>query len=91
MHVCHAREQYFRWLTVTKDLSPHTIRAYETHTDGKGERGKAKGRGRGNKEIRDEGWVLFLGETERNKKQRRKSPLEIPVAGYRGGMVEPKD
>jgi len=30
MHVCHAREQYFRWLLVTKDLSPHTIRAYES-------------------------------------------------------------
>ena len=30
MQVCHAREQYFRWLAVTKDLSPHTIRAYES-------------------------------------------------------------
>jgi site-specific recombinase XerD len=30
MQVCHAREQHFRWLLVTKDLSPHTIRAYET-------------------------------------------------------------
>jgi site-specific recombinase XerD len=30
MQVCHAREQYFRWLLVTKDLSPHTIRAYES-------------------------------------------------------------
>jgi hypothetical protein len=38
MQVCHAREQNFRWLAVTKDLSPHTIRAYETCTDGKGER-----------------------------------------------------
>lgn len=42
MQVCHAREQYFRWLLVTKDLSPHTIRAYETCTDGKGERGEGK-------------------------------------------------
>jgi integrase/recombinase XerD len=30
MQVCKAREQYFRWLLVTKDLSPHTIRAYES-------------------------------------------------------------
>jgi site-specific recombinase XerD len=30
MQVCQAREQYFRWLLVTKDLSPHTIRAYES-------------------------------------------------------------
>ena len=30
MHVCQAREQYVRWLAVTKDLSPHTIRAYES-------------------------------------------------------------
>jgi integrase/recombinase XerC len=30
MHVCQAREQYVRWLLVTKDLSPHTIRAYES-------------------------------------------------------------
>jgi site-specific recombinase XerD len=29
MHVCQAREQYVRWLVVTKDLSPHTIRAYD--------------------------------------------------------------
>jgi site-specific recombinase XerD len=29
MHVCHARERYVRWLLVTKDLSPHTIRAYD--------------------------------------------------------------
>ena len=29
MQVRHAREQYFRWLYVTRDLSPHTIRAYE--------------------------------------------------------------
>jgi site-specific recombinase XerD len=28
MQVCDAREQYVRWLTVTRDLSPHTIRAY---------------------------------------------------------------
>lgn len=31
MQVCHAREQYVRWLLVTRDLSPHTVRAY--HTD----------------------------------------------------------
>ena len=30
MHVCQAREQYVRWLAVTKDLSPHTIRAYDS-------------------------------------------------------------
>jgi integrase/recombinase XerC len=29
MQVCQAREQYLRWLLVTKDLSPHTIRAYD--------------------------------------------------------------
>jgi len=29
MKVCQAREQYVRWLRVTKDLSPHTIRAYD--------------------------------------------------------------
>lgn len=29
MQVCQAREQYVRWLLVTKDLSPHTIRAYD--------------------------------------------------------------
>jgi len=29
MQVCKAREQYVRWLLVTKDLSPHTIRAYD--------------------------------------------------------------
>jgi integrase/recombinase XerD len=29
MEVCQAREQYVRWLLVTRDLSPHTIRAYE--------------------------------------------------------------
>ena len=28
MQVRHAREQYVRWLLVTRDLSPHTIRAY---------------------------------------------------------------
>jgi integrase/recombinase XerD len=28
MQVCQAREQYVRWLFVTRDLSPHTIRAY---------------------------------------------------------------
>ena len=29
MKVGHAREQYVRWLLVTRDLSPHTIRAYD--------------------------------------------------------------
>jgi integrase/recombinase XerD len=29
MRVCQAREQYVRWLLVTRDLSPHTIRAYD--------------------------------------------------------------
>lgn len=29
MQVRQAREQYVRWLLVTRDLSPHTIRAYE--------------------------------------------------------------
>jgi hypothetical protein len=42
MQVCKAREQNFRWLLVTKDLSPHTIRAYETRTGGRGERGKGE-------------------------------------------------
>lgn len=30
MQVRQAREQYVRWLLVAKDLSPHTIRAYES-------------------------------------------------------------
>lgn len=30
MQVGQAREQYVRWLRVTRDLSPHTIRAYES-------------------------------------------------------------
>jgi len=30
MHICQARKQYVRWLAVTKDLSPHTIRAYDS-------------------------------------------------------------
>ena len=30
MHVHRAHEQYVRWLLVTKDLSPHTIRAYDS-------------------------------------------------------------
>jgi integrase/recombinase XerC len=30
MLVCQARERYIRWLGVTRDLSPHTIRAYES-------------------------------------------------------------
>jgi site-specific recombinase XerD len=29
MQIRKAREQYLRWLVVTRDLSPHTIRAYE--------------------------------------------------------------
>jgi site-specific recombinase XerD len=29
MQVCQAREQYIRWLLITRDLSPHTIRAYD--------------------------------------------------------------
>jgi integrase/recombinase XerD len=29
MRVCQAREQYIRWLVVAKDLSPHTVRAYD--------------------------------------------------------------
>jgi len=28
-HVGDAREQYVRWLSVAKDLSPHTVRAYD--------------------------------------------------------------
>jgi site-specific recombinase XerD len=30
MQLCQAREQYVRWLLVTRDLSTHTIRAYES-------------------------------------------------------------
>ena len=30
MQVCHARAEYVRWLLVTRDLSPHTIRAYDS-------------------------------------------------------------
>ena len=30
MKVCHAREKYVRWLVATQDLSPHTIRAYNS-------------------------------------------------------------
>jgi site-specific recombinase XerD len=30
MQVCQARTQYVRWLLVTKDLSQHTIRAYDS-------------------------------------------------------------
>lgn len=29
MQVAHARAEYVRWLRVTRDLSPHTIRAYD--------------------------------------------------------------
>lgn len=29
MRVCVARAQYVRWLLITRDLSPHTIRAYD--------------------------------------------------------------
>jgi site-specific recombinase XerD len=30
MQVCDARQQYIHWLIATKNLSPHTIRAYES-------------------------------------------------------------
>jgi len=30
MQVCQAREEYVRWLLITRDLSPHTIRAYDS-------------------------------------------------------------
>jgi len=30
MQVCEARERYIRWLSATRDLSPHTIRAYDS-------------------------------------------------------------
>src|SRR5665647_537928 len=30
MLLCQARQQYARWLLVAKDLSPHTVRAYES-------------------------------------------------------------
>jgi integrase/recombinase XerD len=30
MRICEAREKYVRWLLVTRDLSPHTIRAYNS-------------------------------------------------------------
>jgi integrase/recombinase XerC len=30
MQVCQAREDYVRWLLAARDLSPHTIRAYES-------------------------------------------------------------
>lgn len=29
MQLCQAREAYVRWLLATRDLSPHTVRAYE--------------------------------------------------------------
>lgn len=29
MRICDAQQQYMRWLHATKDLSPHTLRAYE--------------------------------------------------------------
>lgn len=29
MHICRARVHYVRWLVVTRDLSPHTVRAYD--------------------------------------------------------------
>src|SRR5688572_26410730 len=29
MEVSQARAQYIRWLLVTRDLSPHTVRAYD--------------------------------------------------------------
>ena len=30
MQFCQARERYIRWLLATRDLSPHTIRAYDS-------------------------------------------------------------
>lgn len=30
MQLCQARERYIRWLLATRDLSPHTIRAYDS-------------------------------------------------------------
>lgn len=30
MQLCHARSRYIRWLLATRDLSPHTIRAYDS-------------------------------------------------------------
>ncbi len=75
MHVCHAREQYFRWLLVTKDPSPHTIRAYETRT----------GMWSGNVG----GWNqmgAFYG-----RQQSKSPETKVAVAGHRAGMVEPKD
>ncbi len=30
MHIDEAQQQYMRWLRITRDLSPHTLRAYET-------------------------------------------------------------
>jgi site-specific recombinase XerD len=30
MDLGHARKQYIRWLLITRDLSPHTIRAYDS-------------------------------------------------------------
>jgi integrase/recombinase XerC len=30
MQVCQARERYIRWLLITRDLSPHTMRAYDS-------------------------------------------------------------
>jgi site-specific recombinase XerD len=30
MQLCQAREQYVRWLRAVRDLSPHTIRAYDS-------------------------------------------------------------
>ena len=32
MRIDGARDQYIRWLLLTKDLSPHTLRAYEGDT-----------------------------------------------------------
>jgi integrase/recombinase XerD len=29
MHVRHARQEYVRWLVITRDISPHTVRAYD--------------------------------------------------------------
>jgi integrase/recombinase XerD len=30
MRLCEAKDEYIRWLLATRDLSPHTIRAYES-------------------------------------------------------------
>jgi hypothetical protein len=79
MQLCQAREQYFRWLLVTKDLSPHTIRAYETCT----------GMWSGNVE----GWDGDErgGICGRERKKQRHRTVQRSVAGHRAGTAEPKD